>query len=255
MRSPTLLAASLVVALLPASALASFHVMQIEQVIGGVDGDTSRQAVQLRMRDDFQNQVQQSRIVAWNAQGLSPVVLVDFTASVPGNALGSRVLVATAAFSSGGQGPAPDAVMTNPIPASYLPAGRITFEDDGGGIVFSLCWGGAGYTGSTAGSAINDNDGTYGPCFAGPLPGATLQALRFTGSATDQNTTNAASFALTAGAATFTNNANASAVVNEPPMFVDGFENPTLAPEAQDAGPGPTILFDDGSHGDHGHGH
>ena len=29
---------------------ASFHLMQIEQVIGGVNGDTTAQAVQLRMR-------------------------------------------------------------------------------------------------------------------------------------------------------------------------------------------------------------
>ena len=45
-------------------AAVSFHFMQIEQVIGGVNGDPSAQAIQLRMRTCFQNQVQQARLVA-----------------------------------------------------------------------------------------------------------------------------------------------------------------------------------------------
>ena len=36
--------------LVPLPAFASFHLMQIEQVIGGVHGDTSAQAIQLRIR-------------------------------------------------------------------------------------------------------------------------------------------------------------------------------------------------------------
>ena len=40
----------------PASASdPSFHLMQIEQVIGGVDGDASAQAIQLRMRSSFRS--------------------------------------------------------------------------------------------------------------------------------------------------------------------------------------------------------
>ena len=39
------------------AALASFHVMKVEQVIGGVGGDTSQQAIQLRMRAVGQNLV------------------------------------------------------------------------------------------------------------------------------------------------------------------------------------------------------
>ncbi len=45
----------LVVLTLPAQA--SFHLMQIEQVIGGVNGDTNAQAIQLRMRFAGQNLV------------------------------------------------------------------------------------------------------------------------------------------------------------------------------------------------------
>ena len=43
-------ALTLGVGLLAQPAFATFHLMQIEQVIGGVNGDTSRQAIQLRMR-------------------------------------------------------------------------------------------------------------------------------------------------------------------------------------------------------------
>ena len=41
-------AALVVLTVRPASA--TFHLMQIEQVIGGVDGNTGVQAIQLRMR-------------------------------------------------------------------------------------------------------------------------------------------------------------------------------------------------------------
>ena len=44
------------------SAHATFHLMQIEQVIGGVDGDTTKQAIQLRMRFASQNFVSQGRM-------------------------------------------------------------------------------------------------------------------------------------------------------------------------------------------------
>src|SRR4029079_17716969 len=37
----------------------SFHIMQIQMAIGGVNGDTTAQAVQLRMRTSFQQFVQQ----------------------------------------------------------------------------------------------------------------------------------------------------------------------------------------------------
>ena len=40
---------------------------QIEQVIGGVQGDVSQQAVQLRMRAGGQNQMQFSRLLAYDA--------------------------------------------------------------------------------------------------------------------------------------------------------------------------------------------
>ncbi len=60
--------------------------MQIEQIIGGVNGDTSAQAIQLRMRfgdDDLHLE----RIRAWDAAGENPIILVDFTTSVPSGKL------------------------------------------------------------------------------------------------------------------------------------------------------------------------
>jgi hypothetical protein len=192
-------------------AFASFHLMQIEQVIGGVNGDTTRQAIQLRMRAAFQNQVQFSQIRAWNAAGASPVLIVDMAATVPLGNLGDRVLIATANFLPG---LTPNFVMTNPIPASYLAAGKLTFEDDGGSVQWSLAWGGAAYTGGNAGvEPANDADLNFSPPFAGALPSTNTQALRFGGAAAALSTNNAADYALSVGAAVFTNNAGANGTV------------------------------------------
>ena len=111
------------------------------------------------------------------------------------------------------------------IPASYLPAGRLTFEDNGGTIYWSLSWGGAAYTGSTTGSPLNDADGTYGPSFPGPLPWTSNRALLFDGAAGDLSTNNAADYIVTVGAATFTNNAaGQGSVVPADCVFGDRFE-------------------------------
>ncbi len=214
------IATALVASLAASPASASFHFMQIEQAIGGVGGDTTQQAVQLRMRAGGQNQMQFSRLRAFDAAGANPVLLVDMTTTVPNAAAGSRVLITTAAFATG-QGVAADFTMTNAIPTAYLASGRLTFEDDTGNVVYSLCWG--SYSGPTTGSIDNDNDGTYGPCEAGALPSTTAQALRFGGAAGAVGTTNAADYALTSGPATFSNNAGASATVDT--VFVNGFED------------------------------
>jgi hypothetical protein len=196
-------------------AAASVHLMQIEQAIGGVDGDTGVQAIQLRMRSNFQNQLQQAKLWAHDAAGLNPVLLIDFTTPVASNVVGDRVLAATASFSaSTTPAAAPDYVLTNPIPASYLAAGSITFENNlGSQTYWRLSWGGAGYTGDTTGAITNDDDGDFGPPWSGPLPTAGLDALLFGGAATAQSTTNLADYALTGTAAVFTNNAGASFTV------------------------------------------
>jgi len=203
---------------------ATFHFMQIEQVIGGVNGDTAAQAIQLRMRTSAQNQVSQARIYAWDANGANPVLIINFAQNVPNATTGDRVLIGTPAFVAM---TSPNAVanfmMTNPIPVSYLAAGSLTFEDDFETVYWRLSWGGAGYTGSTLGDSTNDNDpgfglAEFGPPFAGPLPSTTLQALRFSGAANALSTSNAADYSLTAEAAVFRNNArnNFTVVAPEP---------------------------------------
>lgn len=194
-------------------AFASFHLMQIEQVIGGVNGDTSRQAIQLRMRTAGQNVVSLARVRAWDAAGANPVLLVDMVSDVPNGALGDRVLLATNGFLS----PTliPDFIMA-PIPASYLAAGKITFEDNGGGVWWSFAWGGASYTGTNmgvSGAGGNDTDGNFNPPFPGPLPSSNTQAVRFQGAASALSTNNAADYALTAGAAVFTKNDGSNGTV------------------------------------------
>lgn len=193
---------------------ATFHLMQVEQVIGGVDGDTNAQAIQLRMRASFQNLVGNARLVAWDAAGANPVVVIDFPASVPNHGLGVRVLVASADMAGVTDPPvAADFTMTNLIPPSYMADGSITFEDSGGLIVYwRLSWG--NYTGSTTGAVTNDMDGEFGPPFNGPLPSAGKQALLFQGSAAALSTSNLFDYALTSGDAVLTNNAAESFTVS-----------------------------------------
>jgi uncharacterized repeat protein (TIGR01451 family) len=199
-------------------AFATFHLMKIEQAIGGVGGDTAQQAVQLRMRFGFQNELDNAaRLVAWDAAGTNPVVLIEFPSDVAVGLQGRRVLVVSSAFATAQTAITGDFTMTNTIPSSYLAAGRLTFEDVGGNTIYwSLAWGGGSYTGSNMGSATNDPDGNFGPQFGLALPSTGTTALLF--SAPDVNggaasTTNAADYSVTPGAAVFTNNADQSGTV------------------------------------------
>jgi hypothetical protein len=183
---------------------ASFHLMQIEQVIGGVDGDQTAQAVQLRMRALGQNALTGTSLIAYNSAGTGPVTLITFPSGVAARALGSRILVATANFANFTSPAAvPDFIMTNPIPASYLGAGSVTFEGPTG-VVWRLSWG--AYVGPTTGSLQNDFDGDYGPPWPNPAPTTSTQALLFQGAAADFSTTNSGDYALTSGDAVFTSN-------------------------------------------------
>lgn len=205
-----------------APAAATFHLMQIEQSLGGWCGDVAQQAVQLRMRAGGQNLVSGSRIRVYDAAGANPVTLITFPSNVSGSTLGARILVASSAFSAL-HGITPDFALTNLIPASYLKAGRLTFEDGSGGILWSLAWGGANYTGPHTGTFDNDADGNFGPAFGGFQPWSTSQALRFTGTASAMSTNNAADYTVTVGDAVFTNNMGTSEPVLSC-LFGDGFE-------------------------------
>ena len=223
----TLSAAALSLGLLSTSALANYHFMQIEQVIGGVNGDTSAQAIQLRLRSGGQNVVNQASIWAADATGGNRVLLLNIGANVGNSAGGARVLLTTAAFENamnlGGPAFTSDFTLTNAIPAGYLTAGRVTFEADGGTVStpgtiwWSLSWGGAGYTGSNTGNTTNDADGNFGPAFGSALPTSSRQGVIFTGLFGAASTTNAADYALGANPGTVTRNSGTSfTVVPEP---------------------------------------
>ncbi len=217
-----------------APAAASFHFMQIEQFIAGINGDLTAQAVQLRMRASGQNLVNGTTIRCYDAAGLNPITLCTLNANVPVSTSGARILIATPSFLAQ---TSPNAVanftMTATIPADRLAAGRLTFQS-GATIYWSISWGGAGYTGSTTGSTFNDSNGNYGPSFASAAPSTTLQSLRFTPTATTASTSNSVDYAYSAGAAVFINNAGASFTVNPPA--------PPCAPEYNNDG---TLNSDD----------
>lgn len=214
---------------LPMPALAAFHLMEIEQVIGGVGGDTTAQAVQLKMR--FANQQfvgGNARLVARDAAGLNPVVLSTFTEPIPTGGACREILLATTGFAARttpSVGAAQRDFLMDPIPAAYLPAGSLTFETAAGTAVYwRVSWGGASYTGPgtvvSVGAGGNDDDGNANPPFAGALPSTGLQALRFTPACAAASTNTAAQYALTAGTAVFTNNDLAAFTVTGPPPAV-----------------------------------
>jgi hypothetical protein len=196
---------------------ASFHLMQIEQVIGGVNGDTTAQAVQLRMRSPTQNFVSGATLIAYDASGNNPITIFTFPSSVANGGTGIRILLTTANFANYETSPiTSDFTMTNPIPASYLAAGRLSYQKPtymAGNALWSVSWGGASYTGPNTGTLDNDADGNFAPPFAGALPSTSTSALLFNGLASALSTNNAADYSVTAGAATVTNNAGNSTVV------------------------------------------
>jgi hypothetical protein len=211
----TALTATAIATHLAGPAAASFHEMQIEQVIAGVNTRTNFQAVQMRMRASFQNLVSNASLYVRDASGANPVLLIAFPTNVANSAAGSRVLVATSSFAAATTpSVTPDFILTQPIPDSYLAAGTLTWEDNFGDVYWRLSWGGANYTGSGAGSIVNDADGDFNPPYPFPLPTSSTQALRFLSSASALSTNNANDYALTPGAATFTNNAGQSGTID-----------------------------------------
>lgn len=194
---------------LAAAASASFHLMQIEQVIAGANNDPTAQAIQLRMRADFQNVLGNSRLVVRDAAGANPIIISDPAASVPNRGIGIRVLLCTPSFAAQTTPPAvSDFTITTPIPMSYFAAGTLEFQNNTGTIVYwRLSWGGGGYTGPGTGSTNNDPDGNFNPPIATALPSATNVATRFTGAAAATSSNNLADYALTAGNSIWINNA------------------------------------------------
>ena len=200
---------------LAGQALANFHLMQIEQVMGGVNGDTTAQAVQLRMRALGENFITGAELIVYDAAGNNPVTLITFDSAVGSGP--RRILVTTTSFSNYEATPiSADFIMTNAIPASYLAAGRLAYQM-GTTVYWSVSWGGAGYTGPNTGTTDNDADGNFAPPFGGALPSNSMSALLFDGDSAALSTNNAADYSITPGAATFTNNNGDSTVLGSSP--------------------------------------
>ncbi|MBI1825910.1 MAG: hypothetical protein HY287_16260 [Planctomycetes bacterium] len=203
---------------LAGGAQATFHLMQIDQIIGGVAGNSAAQAIELRTRASFQNFVSGARLFAWDAAGQNPVLVLDIDANVSASASGIRILIASPEFLAATTPPAvADFVLTSLIPQSYLAAGSLTYEDDLGGIYWRVSWGGSAYTGPNDCGITNDLDGNAAPPFGSPLPSSSFQSLKFPGASNAKSTNNAADYAITATAAIFGNSFGATFTVTGPP--------------------------------------
>ena len=224
MRPSRLLLFGLAIALLsPRPASATFHLMQIEQVLGGASGNSNTQlsnsqvqAIQLRTRSALQNSLGQGALIAYDASGLNPVILTAISGNPAASAANKHILFATPGFAAlTTPSVTPDYTLVNRIPDSYLAAGSLTWESKADGtVIWRVSWGGANYTGATTGDISNDADGEFGPPFDGPLPSSSLQALHFNFAFGALSTNNANDYSVTAGAATFTNVAGASGTLN-----------------------------------------
>ncbi len=203
---------------LPEEPVQPSFLLQIEQVFASLP---SAQAIQLRMRADGQNNLQNCVIRAYprTVGGGEIYVIATFPVPFANSAEGSRVLITSPGFANFTNFPLEtDVVMTNQIPLNYVNnGGSLTIEDTDGTVYWRLSWGGAGYTGPTIGSTLNDADGNFGKLTStGLTPLANLKAMRFLGAAADLSTTNQTDYGLTFGAAVFTNNAGHTFMVVDP---------------------------------------
>ncbi len=176
-----------------ATASATFHLVHIEQVVAGLNGDVSAQAVQLVMRSGDQNLLEPARLVVRDAAGENPIVLFDFEGDIAEEGEGVRILVGTAELDRyADEGVGTDYTLTATIPPSYFAAGSLTFEsDDGTRVVSRLSWGGGGYTGATDGIPDNTTGSDFAPPFPAALTSAGVRALLFQPEAGDRATGNA----------------------------------------------------------------
>jgi len=203
-----LVASVALIGLFSAPASATFHAMQIEQIILGVNGDTSAQAIQLRLREDNQGRMMDASLWAYDAFGFNKTALVDtFPSVVANDGAGSRVLITTPSFANFTQTPLISDFVMNSVPESFLDAGRVTFENFLATLVFwGFAYGGDDYLGPTTGADENDEDEIFG-VFPTALPTSGVNAVQFQGPHTAMSTTNDADYIITSGPTVWTNNA------------------------------------------------
>ena len=197
-------------------AYAQYAHVQIEMVIGSVDGDPSLQAVQLRIGEAGDNALAGMTVVASDATGANPVTICTIPSNVGNGALGARVLLCSNAM-LGRLAPfiTPDFLLSTPIPTSYLAAGSLTLDmpGDGMGPLWRLSWGGASYSGSGAVELINDSDGECNPAYPNSIDGVVGRGVKFKFDPGTPSTTNANDYASKQGADQVWNNAGDQATI------------------------------------------
>jgi hypothetical protein len=104
-----------------------FHIMEVNKLMVGYNGDTSIQAIEMKMILGGQNLVSGLSFAAYDGNGALVATLGTFTANVANGANGSRVLAATANFAAT-FGITPDLVITPSIPVT---SGQVAFEEAG----------------------------------------------------------------------------------------------------------------------------
>lgn len=198
------------------------HFMKIQQIIGGVDGDVTAQAIELRMRFANQNVVMDTRLVVVDAAGVNPITILILPSDVANGVQGDRILIASAGFvSKTNPAATPDFTMTNLIPSGYLSAGSLMYQNPVGVIYWRLSWGNGSYTGDTTGNVANDVDGEFGPPFVGPLPSSGTQSLFFVRmNAPASSFNNAIDYELTGGDGMFINNEGDTFTVTSAPTGI-----------------------------------
>lgn len=140
------------IAWLPASAVAAFHLMKVDEVLTGVNGDTGIQYVELVMVNSNQNFVGGHHL---ESRGSTGTVIGDFTIpnNVASGVAGGKILLATQAFA--------DLAIVTPdfiLPPNFISpfGGQVKFVGSAfsGGTVSYALYAGTGINGT----AILGND-------------------------------------------------------------------------------------------------
>ena len=150
------------------SAYASFHCMRIHAVMGGANGNTGIQYVELRMNAGGQTLVNGHVLRFYNAGG-SMTGSFTIPAPVSNGATGASILIGTSGLQAAA-GVTPDFVMPSNVIA---PSGKVTFAEG-----FDNCqFGGPSVVDSVAYGSTYTGGVDYGSKFPSNLPTGGAQAL------------------------------------------------------------------------------
>ncbi len=119
---------------------AAFHIMRVYGVMGGANGDSNVQYVELRMAAAFQNVVSGHHLCFYDATG-SPYARFAFTSNVSNTVNGSSILIGTSEFDAVWAAGSPDFVLSGANTVAIAggadvahpvrsPGGKVSFGTD-----------------------------------------------------------------------------------------------------------------------------